>query len=1085
MADVARADRRALGRDEILEAVAIAAERFLRAADWRTATQEVLARLGDATGVSRAYVVQATRDARDGVTGSRWVAEWCEPGIRPLLHEASTGEAPWLPRWQAALSEGDPVIGHVRDLPPDERELLAAHGVVSVLALPVVVAGKWWGSIGFDDCHTERAWFGPALDALRTAAQLLSAAIERQGHDEAVRAADGRYRSFIERIPAVTYTDVPDDGVVRMGYLSPQIHQMLGYPPEAFMDDPGLWKRLMHPEDQARLQAMNAFAVDDPAPFDHEYRMIAADGHEVWVHDVTVPVLRDDGSIDHFQGFMIDVTARRHAEARVHEAEERFRTIVEHTPAITYQEMAAVDPYDPSSSVNYVSPQVTALLGHTPERWAEPGFWASVMHPDDLPGVIEVGGQAVASGEPYRQDYRMIAVDGRVVWFHDESHLIRDEHGNPLYWQGVMVDITERKNAEVQLRRAQWRLQALIENIPAVVYTQSIGGEAEDFWLSPQVEHLFGYTFEEWRDTEDFWENHIHPDDRTWVEAADATSDESLEPISLEYRFRRADGSYVWVLDEAVFVPEVSDDGRGFWQGFLFDITERREAHEQLLRAERVFRATVEHLPAIVYRESPGQDPTKFYLSPQVEAVTGWTSEEWRTTPGFWRAHLHPDDLAAVLQENARADTTHGHFSVDYRFRRKGGGWMWLHDEATFVEEPGREGFWQGFMFDVTDRKHAEQQAREAEEKFRTIVEQNQAIFYVQEIDPRDVNVSLTTYIAPGNTDLVGYTVDEIKRDPGLWRRMVHPDDRDRVFAADAVSNTGGNDRFSMEYRMIHKDGRIVWVQDEARLIRIGDAPPYWQGFLLDITERKQAEEQLAHALEVEREATHRLRALDEMKNTFLQAVSHDLRTPLAAILGLAITLERADLVMEAEDSRDLARRIAENARRLDRLVTNLLDLDRLARGIVAPKLQPTDVGSLVRRVVAESELIADARLHTDIEPVTIALDGAKIERIVENLLANTARHTPEHATIWVSVRATDGGVLLRVDDDGPGVAPELRDTIFEPFQQGPDAPQHSPGVGVGLTLVRRFAELHGGRAWVEDREGGGASFRVFLPDGA
>ena len=110
--------------------------------------------------------------------------------------------------------------------------------------------------------------------------------------------------------------------------------------------------------------------------------------------------------------------------------------------------------------------------------------------------------------------------------------------------------------------------------------------------------------------------------------------------------------------------------------------------------------------------------------------------------------------------------------------------------------------------------------------------------------------------------------------------------------------------------------------------------------------------------------------------------------------------------------------------------------------------------------------------------------DGAKVERIVENLLANTARHTPSHASIWVRVHNADGGVLLAIEDDGPGVAAEIRETIFEPFQQGPDAPQHSPGVGVGLTLVRRFAELHGGRAWVQDRDGGGASFRVFLPSG-
>src|SRR5207249_11884019 len=105
-----------------------------------------------------------------------------------------------------------------------------------------------------------------------------------------------------------------------------------------------------------------------------------------------------------------------------------------------------------------------------------------------------------------------------------------------------------------------------------------------------------------------------------------------------------------------------------------------------------------------------------------------------------------------------------------------------------------------------------------------------------------------------------------------------------------------------------------------------------------------------------EREATQQLRALDEMKNTFLQAVSHDVRTPLAAILGLAVTLERGEVELAPQDARDLARRIADNARKLDRLVTNLLDMDRLARGIVTPKRQPTDVGSLVRRVLAESE---------------------------------------------------------------------------------------------------------------------------------
>ena len=217
------------------------------------------------------------------------------------------------------------------------------------------------------------------------------------------------------------------------------------------------------------------------------------------------------------------------------------------------------------------------------------------------------------------------------------------------------------------------------------------------------------------------------------------------------------------------------------------------------------------------------------------------------------------------------------------------------------------------------------------------------------------------------------------------------------------------------------------------------------------------------------------------MKNTFLQAVSHDLRTPLAAILGLAITLERTDLDLEESDTQDLARRIADNARKLDRLVANLLDMDRLSRGIVEPKLLVTDLGALVRRSLAENDLLADSRVQTDIAEVLLPLDSAKVERIVENLLANTSRHTPKGTRVWVRVyRVAEGGMIV-IEDDGPGVAPELRETIFEPFLQGPEAPQHSPGVGVGLALVRRFSELHGGRSWVEEREGGGASFRVLL----
>ena len=247
------------------------------------------------------------------------------------------------------------------------------------------------------------------------------------------------------------------------------------------------------------------------------------------------------------------------------------------------------------------------------------------------------------------------------------------------------------------------------------------------------------------------------------------------------------------------------------------------------------------------------------------------------------------------------------------------------------------------------------------------------------------------------------------------------------------------------------------------------------------LAERERLQEQMRKALDRERDAANELRSLDEMKTTFLHAVSHDLRTPLASILGLAVTLQRDDVQLVVDDRRDLAERIARSARKLDRLVSDLLDVERIDRGVVALNRQAVDVGALACAVVQDVELKGHP-LQVDADPVVANVDAVQIERIVENLVTNAVRHTPEGTSVWLGVRAQGGGVLISVEDAGPGVPPRERSSIFRPFERA-DPRESAPGLGIGLSLVSAFAELHGGKAWVEERIGGGAAFKVLIPE--
>jgi PAS domain S-box-containing protein len=646
---------------------------------------------------------------------------------------------------------------------------------------------------------------------------------------------------------------------------------------------------------------------------------------------------------------------RRLAERRIEDAEERYRTLVEQLPGIVYID-AVRDTDPPTFTTVYINPQGEQIHGYTPEEiCGGTDHWSGILHPEDRERALAEDEHHYRTGEPLDAEYRIVAKDGRVLWFHDVATLVRDDAGRPKYSHGIQFDITERKRIEEELRAHDLSFSRVVETIAEGVLILDLEGRVT--FANSAAKRILG--------------------------------------MSRDLILGRSYVDPVWRLTT--------------WEGRPLPLEDRPFA-QVLESGEPIY--------------------------------------------GVELSRTRPDGTRAVWSSNGAP----------------------LHDPA---------GAQIGVVLslrDISEAKRAEERRREAEARYGNLVEQIPAVSYVWDADP---SVAATfVYVSPQIESLLGYRSEEWEAEDNLWIERLHPEDRARVLEATDRSDETG-ERFSEDYRYIARDGRVVWVHDESVLLsptREG-RPGLFQGLIYDISEPKRAEEALHDALRREQDASDRLRTLDEMKNAFLQAVSHELRTPLTSILGFALTLEQHEGTLTPEARREMVAPLAANAKRLKRLLSDLLDVDRLARGLLEPRVAPVDLGELVRAVVAETDMRGHP-VEIDAGPVLALVEASKIERVVENLLANAVKHTPTGVRVWVRLTDLGDEVLIEVEDDGPGVPMPLRSEIFQAFRQGEGQDAASPGTGIGLALVAGFTKLHGGRVEVADRPGGGASFRVFLPKG-
>ncbi len=385
--------------------------------------------------------------------------------------------------------------------------------------------------------------------------------------------------------------------------------------------------------------------------------------------------------------------------------------------------------------------------------------------------------------------------------------------------------------------------RSLLKNVLDIVAILDADGTLR--YVSPAIETMLGYRPEEVTGTAVF--HYVHPEDlEKALEALAETLVRTGVLPPLEFRARRADGS--WRHVEVVRNNRLDDPDVGGVVINVRDITQRKVAEEALRQSERSL-ANAQRLAHIGNFEYSVEEDEALW-SDEMYRIFGYVPQRFVPTYKIFLRSVHPDDKRLIRGSVRKALYEEEQGSVDYRIVRPDGQVRMVQSHYEVVRRaPDRAVKLVGTVHDITEREEAEKRRREAEERYRVLVETVPAVTYTDRANGTYPNIAI--YTSPQIEALVGYSVEEwLDPERDLWQERLHPEDRAWVLAADERSKSTG-EPFGAEYRLIARDGRVVWVRDEAALMRgEGGEPLYWQGVLIDVTDRKEVEEALRRSEE-------------------------------------------------------------------------------------------------------------------------------------------------------------------------------------------------------------------------------------------
>jgi PAS domain S-box-containing protein len=740
-----------------------------------------------------------------------------------------------------------------------------------------------------------------------------------------------------------------------------------------------------------------------------------------------------------------------HTSDQLPEDARRYRELADALPQIACLASAA-------GVYEHVNPRFVEYADRTAEAWPE------LVHPDDLAQSQEEWSRAIIA-DRYSAELRLRRSDGVYRWFLvSASPLVRHDAQSST-WLVIVTDIHDRKEeaasrleqARAELRLSEARFQGTLEHAPVAVAHNLPDGRFDlvnRAWCD-----LLGYTSAEL--LEKTWQDITHPDDLELdLTLARQAAAGEIPHYTMEKRYLHKDGTPVWTTLFGTFLrDERGEITKGV--GVAIDITARRLAEERLA-------AIVSSISD--YLVSFDREWRYTYVNDAVLGVLGKREDELlgRCIWDLYPASIG-GDLYRVMHQAARERraTRAEHYYATWD--------KWFLSHIY----PSSEGV-TVYAIDITEQKHMRRALEESEARLRLALTATPLPLTIHAEDGEIVMINDVF------TAVTGYTREEI-RTTADWseraygeRREAMRDVIDRLYAAEGPHHVG---EFSI--RTARGDMR-VWDFSSAPLGRDARGRRLVLTIASDITDQRAAVAALRESEERHRALAAALGEADRRKDELLAMLAHELRNPLAPIQNAVGMLELIDAPDPAVvRSREL---IARQLEHLVRMLDDLLDVSRITRGKIELERAPLTIASLVHEAVASVEALVESNGHTlalELAPdLVVEGDATRLVQVLVNLLANAAKFTRAGGTITVRAEPVDAGVRISVRDEGVGITETAQGRIFDLFvQEHVSLDRTRGGLGVGLTIVKRLVELHGGTVEVYSRgEGTGAEFVITLP---